>query len=55
MAYETRTHFPNERIWITNEIIHNPSVNQRLREMEINFIPVRDGVKDFSVVRKGMW
>ncbi len=53
MAYETRTHFPNERIWITNEIIHNPSVNQRLREMEINFIPVRDGVKDFSVVRKG--
>ncbi|NEO60570.1 MAG: 4-hydroxy-3-methylbut-2-enyl diphosphate reductase, partial [Moorea sp. SIO4G2] len=32
MAYETRTHFPNEQIWITNEIIHNPSVNQRLRE-----------------------
>ncbi|HIK38338.1 MAG: 4-hydroxy-3-methylbut-2-enyl diphosphate reductase [Geminocystis sp.] len=53
MAYETRTHFPNERIWITNEIIHNPSVNQRLREMDINFIPVEDGVKDFSVVTKG--
>lgn len=53
MAYETRTHFPNERIWITNEIIHNPSVNQRLREMEVHFIPVAQGVKDFSVVEKG--
>ncbi len=53
MAYETRQHFPNERLWITNEIIHNPSVNQRLREMEVNFIPVRAGQKDFSVVGQG--
>lgn len=53
MAYETRTHFPNERIWITNEIIHNPSVNQRLREMNVHFIPVEAGIKDFSVVEKG--
>jgi 4-hydroxy-3-methylbut-2-en-1-yl diphosphate reductase len=53
MAYETRTHFPTERIWITNEIIHNPSVNQRLREMEVGFIPVEQGEKDFSVVDRG--
>ncbi len=53
MAYETRQHFPNERIWITNEIIHNPSVNQRLREMKVGFIEVIDGNKDFSVVDKG--
>ncbi len=53
MAYETRTHFPNERLWITNDIIHNPSVNQRLREMAVQFIPVEDGVKDFSVVQAG--
>ncbi|MBF2029397.1 MAG: 4-hydroxy-3-methylbut-2-enyl diphosphate reductase [Oscillatoriales cyanobacterium C42_A2020_001] len=53
MAYETRTHFPNERIWITNEIIHNPSVNQRLREMNVHFITVENGIKDFSVVEKG--
>jgi 4-hydroxy-3-methylbut-2-enyl diphosphate reductase len=53
MAYETRTHFPKERIWITNEIIHNPSVNQRLREMNVNFIAVNNGQKDFSVVRSG--
>ncbi|MGB5969810.1 MAG: 4-hydroxy-3-methylbut-2-enyl diphosphate reductase [Spirulinaceae cyanobacterium] len=50
MAYETRQHFPTERIWITNEIIHNPSVNQRLREMNVGFIAVTDGDKDFSVV-----
>ncbi len=53
MAYETRQHFPNERIWITNEIIHNPSVNQRLREMNVGFIPVEAGQKDFSVVESG--
>jgi 4-hydroxy-3-methylbut-2-enyl diphosphate reductase len=53
MAYETRQHFPQERIWITNEIIHNPSVNQRLREMDVAFIPVSEGYKDFSVVEKG--
>ena len=31
MAYEARKQFPTERIWITNEIIHNPSVNDHLR------------------------
>ncbi|MBD2182348.1 4-hydroxy-3-methylbut-2-enyl diphosphate reductase [Aerosakkonema funiforme] len=50
MAYETRQHFPTERIWVTNEIIHNPSVNQRLQEMQVQFIPVVEGKKDFSCV-----
>jgi len=53
MAYETRQHFPGDRLWITNEIIHNPSVNQRLREMQVNFIPVRDNLKDFSEIEAG--
>ncbi len=53
MAYETRRHYPQERIWITNEIIHNPSVNDHLREMNVLFIPVDDGVKDFSEVANG--
>lgn len=51
LAYETRQQFPKERIWITNEIIHNPSVNQNLRDMAVQFIPVdAQGIKDFSVV-----
>lgn len=54
MAYETRKHFPDKRIWITNEIIHNPLVNDKLRQMEIGFIPVeKDGKKDFSPINEG--
>ena len=53
MAYETRQHFPTEHIWITNEIIHNPSVNKRMQEMQVEFIPVVDKNKDFSVVGSG--
>ncbi|MBC6421676.1 MAG: 4-hydroxy-3-methylbut-2-enyl diphosphate reductase [Hormoscilla sp. SP12CHS1] len=53
MAYETRQHFPTEPIWITNEIIHNPLVNQDLRDMQIGFIPMSEGKKNFSVVDKG--
>jgi 4-hydroxy-3-methylbut-2-en-1-yl diphosphate reductase len=50
MAYETRQHFPSQDIWITNEIIHNPSVNQRLKEMNVGFIEVQQGEKNFGVV-----
>jgi len=53
MAYETRQHFPTERIWITNEIIHNPEVNNRLKDMAVGFIEVVDGEKDFSGVGQG--
>lgn len=53
IAYETRQHFPTERIWITNEIIHNPSVNQHIQEMNVEFIPVNEGKKDFEVVQAG--
>ena len=51
LAYEARQQFPKERIWITNEIIHNPLVNLKLANLGINFIPVKvNGHKDFSVV-----
>jgi 4-hydroxy-3-methylbut-2-enyl diphosphate reductase len=53
IAYEARKQFPQERIWITNEIIHNPTVNQRLTDMGVDYIPVEDGKKHFDVVEKG--
>ena len=37
-AYETRAKFPNRRIIITNEIIHNPQVNSKLQELGIQFL-----------------
>jgi 4-hydroxy-3-methylbut-2-enyl diphosphate reductase len=48
-AYETRRKFPDRRVFLVGEIIHNPHVNQRMREMEIEFIyPTAEGVFDFS-------
>jgi len=48
-AYETRRKFPEKRVFLAGEIIHNPHVNQRMREMEIEFIyPTAEGVFDFS-------
>src|SRR2546421_2113902 len=37
-AYQTRERFPNRRIFLTGEIIHNPHVNDRLRAMGIRFL-----------------
>lgn len=37
-AYETRAKFPRHRIFLTNEIIHNPQVNAKLKEMGIEFL-----------------
>ncbi|KAL8060485.1 hypothetical protein ABFX02_02G027300 [Erythranthe guttata] len=53
IAYEARKEFPSEKIWITNEIIHNPTVNQKLEEMEVKKIPIDDGKKQFDVVETG--
>ncbi|NIP58313.1 MAG: 4-hydroxy-3-methylbut-2-enyl diphosphate reductase [Gemmatimonadetes bacterium] len=50
-AYETRHKFPDKKIYLVGEIIHNPHVNGRLREMGIDFIyPDDDGSFDFSGV-----
>ena len=42
-AYETREKFPDRQLWITGEIIHNPFVNGRLKEMGIKFLDETPG------------
>ncbi len=37
-AFQTREKFPDRRIFITGDMIHNPSMNNRLREMGIEFL-----------------
>lgn len=54
MAYEARRAYPGRRLHITNEIIHNPDVNKRLKEMDVQFVELKpDGEKDFSGVQQG--
>ena len=53
MAYEARQHFPEQTLWITNEIIHNPEVNEQLKAMDVHFVEVIDEKKDFSGVNRG--
>jgi 4-hydroxy-3-methylbut-2-en-1-yl diphosphate reductase len=51
-AYETRHKFPDRKIFLVGEIIHNPHVNQRMREMEIQVIyPNEDGAFDFDHIQ----
>ena len=49
-AYEARRRFPERKLWITNEIIHNPKVNEQLSSMGIQFVEQKDGQKDFSKI-----
>jgi 4-hydroxy-3-methylbut-2-enyl diphosphate reductase len=51
-AYQTRRKFPDKRIFLVGEIIHNPHVNDRLREMGIEILahPDPTGAFDFSAV-----
>jgi 4-hydroxy-3-methylbut-2-enyl diphosphate reductase len=50
-AYETRTKFPDRRLFLVGEIIHNPHVNEKLRHMGITLLAHRpDGEFDFGVV-----
>ncbi|RMG06689.1 MAG: 4-hydroxy-3-methylbut-2-enyl diphosphate reductase [Planctomycetota bacterium] len=48
LAYETREHFPDKTLYITNEIIHNPYVNRRLVELGVRFLGQGYTLEDVS-------
>jgi 4-hydroxy-3-methylbut-2-enyl diphosphate reductase len=37
-AFQTREKFPERHIYITGDVIHNPTINGRLREMGVGFL-----------------
>jgi 4-hydroxy-3-methylbut-2-enyl diphosphate reductase len=50
-AYETRHKFPDRRLYLVGEIIHNPHVNQKLSDMGVRFLTRgEDGQFDFSPI-----
>lgn len=52
-AYETCAKFGDRRIFLVGEIIHNPHVNQQLRDRGVRFLfPDEEGQFDFSPIDK---
>jgi len=52
-AYQTRRKFPDRRLLLVGEIIHNPHVNAKLRGMGIEILePGADGNFDFGVIKQ---
>src|SRR4026209_2636569 len=51
-AYQTRRKFPDRRILLVGEIIHNPHVNAKLRDMGIEFLVPGPAGFDYSAVRE---
>ncbi len=53
-AYETRQQFPQRRIFLSGEIIHNPEVNGRLQDMGIRILPEQaDAIARYAEVQAG--
>jgi 4-hydroxy-3-methylbut-2-en-1-yl diphosphate reductase len=53
-AYETRQKFPDRRIFLSGEIIHNPHVNRRIEEMGIRILQEgRDAPSRYAEVTAG--
>ncbi len=53
-AYQTRRQFPDRRVFLSGEIIHNPDVNQRIRDMDITILAdSSDPVERFGPVSAG--
>mmetsp|Transcript_7836 Transcript_7836/g.11938 ORF Transcript_7836/g.11938 Transcript_7836/m.11938 type:complete len:463 (-) Transcript_7836:261-1649(-) len=53
LTYEARHHYDDKKIHITNELIHNPQVNEKLTDMGVDIISVEDGTKNFDNVDQG--
>merc|ERR1712176_1237729 len=54
LAYSAVETFPDSKLHITNELIHNPMVNDRLHRKNVNFIQKdQDNFKDFSEIKEG--
>ena len=49
-AYQTRLKFPDRRIFLAGEIIHNPHINAKLREMGIVFLSASGKGFDYAPV-----
>jgi 4-hydroxy-3-methylbut-2-en-1-yl diphosphate reductase len=51
-AYQARRKFPDRRVFLVGEIIHNPHVNDRLRAMGVEILmrPEPTGAFDFSAL-----
>ena len=49
-AYQTTLKFPDRRIFLVGEIIHNPHVNKRLQDAGVTFLYPSEGVFDFSMI-----
>lgn len=47
-AYQTRKKFPERRIFLAGEIIHNPHINHKLREMGVIFLEHSSAQKETS-------
>lgn len=53
-AYQTRRQFPDRRVFLSGEIIHNPDVNQRIKDMGIRILDdADDPVERFADVATG--
>ena len=50
-AYQTRRKFPDRLVFLAGEIIHNPHVNRKLREMDITFLEAKGTGFDYGVVQ----
>jgi 4-hydroxy-3-methylbut-2-en-1-yl diphosphate reductase len=49
-AYQTRAKFPDRRIFLVGEIIHNPHVNAKLRSMDITILARGPAGFDYGTV-----